>query len=269
MLFLNILIALLFLSAGFLLIHRLLQRELTHAHPDKTVNALVLAALLLFAYSLLQTTFVAGGLNISFFNVFNIVAFFICGIYVITTIKQPVEIMGIIIFPISAVSIILSVLQADQVVVSTSLEMQTHILLSLIAYSILFVAAFQAIIVAIQNSILKKNPAGSLLKTLPALESMEQFLFRLITLGFILLTFSLFSGFLFVENILAQHLAHKTFFSLIAWIIFALLLWGRYAYGWRGKKAIHLSLWGFGFLMLAYFGSKFVTEFILNIPPSN
>jgi len=72
-------------------------------------------------------------------------------------------------------------------------------------------------------------------------------------------------GFAFLDDIFAQHLVHKTVLSMLAWVIFAFLLWGRYTYGWRGKKAIKLSLGGFVFLMLSYFGSKFVSELILQL----
>ena len=58
---------------------------------------------------------------------------------------------------------------------------------------------------------------------------------------------------------------HKTLLSFIAWIVFGLLLWGRHRLGWRGYKAIRWTLAGFCLLMLAYFGSKLVREFILHI----
>jgi ABC-type uncharacterized transport system permease subunit len=92
---------------------------------------------------------------------------------------------------------------------------------------------------------------------------METLLFRIIGLGVIALSISLLSGFIYLDNMFAQHLAHKTILSLIAWTIFVILLWGHYKFGWRGKIAIKWSLAGFILLMLAYFGSKFVFEFVL------
>jgi len=85
----------------------------------------------------------------------------------------------------------------------------------------------------------------------------------LLTIGFLLLTLSLLSGALFLENLFAQHLVHKTVLSIIAWIVFAVLLSGRWFYGWRGRTAIRYTLSGFVILMLAYFGSKLVLELIL------
>lgn len=92
---------------------------------------------------------------------------------------------------------------------------------------------------------------------------MESLLFQLITVGFILLSVTLISGFFFLEDLFAQHVAHKTLLSLIAWCVFGVLLWGRWRFGWRGQTAIRWTLSGFGFLVLAFFGSKLVLELIL------
>jgi ABC-type uncharacterized transport system permease subunit len=95
------------------------------------------------------------------------------------------------------------------------------------------------------------------------LETLERLLFQLIALGFVLLTVSLLSGLAFVDDLFAQHLVHKTTLSITAWLIFGLLLWGRWRYGWRGRKAVRLTLAGIILLLLAYFGSKLVLETIL------
>jgi len=89
---------------------------------------------------------------------------------------------------------------------------------------------------------------------------MENFLFQTIRLGFYLLTLSLITGFVFIEDIFSQHLVHKTVLSILAWMIFASLVIGHKIFGWRGKQAIISTQIGFGILLLAYFGSKFVLE---------
>ena len=92
---------------------------------------------------------------------------------------------------------------------------------------------------------------------------MEQLLFQLSGLGFVLLTMALVSGALFIENLTAQHLIHKTVLSVCAWVVFGLLLWGRWQFGWRGRTAVRLTFAGSVVLLLAYFGSKLVLELIL------
>ena len=92
---------------------------------------------------------------------------------------------------------------------------------------------------------------------------LEDLLFKLIAAGFLLLTVSLGSGVVFINDIFAQHLVHKTVLSIFAWLVFGLLLWGRWRYGWRGRLAVRLTLAGIVLLILSYFGSKLVLEVLL------
>jgi ABC-type uncharacterized transport system permease subunit len=93
---------------------------------------------------------------------------------------------------------------------------------------------------------------------------MERLLFQSLRIGFYLLTLSLITGFIFIDDFFAQHLMHKTILSLVAWVIFAALIFGRKLFGWRGKQAIIATQVGFGVLVIAYFGSKFVLERLLS-----
>ena len=95
--------------------------------------------------------------------------------------------------------------------------------------------------------------------------TLEALLFRILTLGFVLLTLTLATGFVFSEELFgkAVRFNHKTVFGIISWVIFAALLYGRYAWGWRGRKALRWTLAGFAALLLAYVGSMFVLEVIL------
>jgi len=266
MLFLNIFALLLLIVASILLVRNLFAKKIVHDNPNKLILILVILAELLLCFTLLENTILDNGINISFFNIFTLVSFIITFLYLSATLKQAVEVLGVVILPTTALSIILLLLNPEPVVLpSSSLALQIHILLSLLAYSLLTIAACQAVLLSIQNSFLKKRLTGGFLRSFPALESMENLLFQNISFGFVLLTLALFSGFAFLDDIFAQHLVHKTVLSILAWVIFALLLWGRFTYGWRGKKVIKLSLGGFIFLMLSYFGSKFVSELILNL----
>ena len=101
-------------------------------------------------------------------------------------------------------------------------------------------------------------------RALPSLHDSEKFLFQTITIGFILLSIALITGFLFLENMFQQHVAHKTILSILAWVLFAVLLWGRWYLGWRGQMAVRWTLGGFAFLILAYLGSKFVQDIVLH-----
>ncbi len=138
-----------------------------------------------------------------------------------------------------------------------------HILSSILAFGVLSIAGVYALFVAIIDFFLRRHHLNSLVRSLPPLETLERLLFRLVAMGFMLLTVSLVSGLAFVDDLFAQHLAHKTILSITAWLVFGLLLWGRWRYGWRGRQAVRLTLVGILLLVLAYFGSKLVLETIL------
>jgi ABC-type uncharacterized transport system permease subunit len=133
----------------------------------------------------------------------------------------------------------------------------------MLSYSILNIAAIQALFLALQDRQLHRHDSSALILSLPPMQTMESLLFQLIATGLVLLTISLASGFLFLEDMFVQHLAHKTILSILAWILFSVLLVGRLAFGWRGQTAARWTVGGFVSLMLAYFGSKMVLELIL------
>ncbi len=138
-----------------------------------------------------------------------------------------------------------------------------HILLSMAATALLFAAAVTAILLVTLDRRLRARRLSDLPPLLPPLDALERVMFRLIAAGFILLTLALLTGFIFVTDLMGQHLIHKTVFSIAAWVLFALLLFGRTRYGWRGRSAVRWTLTGFGTLAIAYFGDKFILETVL------
>ncbi len=144
-----------------------------------------------------------------------------------------------------------------------SVGLESHIVLSILAYSLLSIAAVQSILLFIQDARLRQHHPAGFIRSLPPLETMEGLLFKIIALGFLMLSLSLLSGLIYLEDMFAQHLVHKTILSIIAWGLFAILLFGRWRFGWRGQIAIRWTITAFVVLMLAYFGSKFVIELIL------
>jgi ABC-type uncharacterized transport system permease subunit len=145
----------------------------------------------------------------------------------------------------------------------TSTGSAVHILSSILAFGFLSIAGVYALFVSMIDHFLRSHHLNSLVRALPPLEVLERLLFRLITTGFVLLTISLLSGLAFVNDLFAQHLVHKTSLSIMAWLVFGLLLFGRWRYGWRGRKAVRLCLAGIALLLLSYFGSKLVLENLL------
>jgi ABC-type uncharacterized transport system permease subunit len=142
-------------------------------------------------------------------------------------------------------------------------ELVAHIVLSALAAGLLSVAAILVLLLAAQSARLRQRRPLGLLAALPPMETLETAVFRAVLGGFVLLSLSLLSGFLFIQNLFAQHLVHKTVLSIVAWCIFGTLLLGRHRFGWRGRQALRFLLAGYVTLALAYFGSRFVLEGIL------
>jgi ABC-type uncharacterized transport system permease subunit len=141
-------------------------------------------------------------------------------------------------------------------------ELTAHILLSMAAAALLFAAAVTALLLVFLDRRLRARRVADLSGGLPPLDALEKIMFRLVAAGFGLLTLALLTGFLFVTNLFAQNLVQKTVLSLIAWLIFGVLLVGRLRFGWRGRSAVRWTLSGFGMLAIAYFGVKFVLEYM-------
>ncbi len=223
-------------------------------------------AVIFHALVLQQSMITPLGLNLGIFNAASMMAWVIALLLLLSIPRQPVANLVVIVFPIAAFTIGLeSYFPTERILSSdTQFGVTVHVLLSVIAYSLLTISAIQALFLALQDYLLHHKHPGWVLQKLPPLQVMETLLFQMIGIGFILLSLSLLSGIFFLQDILAQHLVHKTFLSISAWVVFAILLWGHWRYGWRGKVAIRWTISGFVVLMLAYFGSKMVLELILN-----
>jgi len=172
---------------------------------------------------------------------------------------------GLVALPIAAGVLLLEWVLPQDVIPMTELStgVAIHLISSVLAVGVLSIAGVYALFAAIIDHFLRHHQLNPLVKTLPALDVLENLLFKLITTGFLLLSVSLLSGLLFISDIFTQHLVHKTVLSIMAWLVFGLLLWGRWRYGWRGSLAVRMTLGGMVLLLLAYFGSKLVLEVIL------
>ncbi len=223
-----------------------------------------IVAVLAHSYSAVDIIYYDQQIDLGFFRVSSLIFCCIAAINLISILRRPTSNLLVALFPLAALSIVVSSLSLPMRGISVaSPGLLSHILISILAYSLMTIATIQAIALALQERHLKGHHMGGILKALPPLQTMEQILFELIWIGMGLLTLSLITGFIFIDDLFAQHLAHKTFFSILAWVIFAILLWGRHQLGWRSQTAARWTFGGFAALMLAYYGSKFVLELIL------
>ena len=246
-------------------------RQLSVIYTDKPVSrtgVLTTGAIATVLHSIIwfMPVFNDGTLVFSFFSVGSLIALVISVLIIISAIKKPLENLFLGIFPMAALLLLLNLLMPANINASAqwSPGVTSHIVLSIIAYSVLTIAAFQAVMLLVQNHQLKHKHLSGIMRILPPLQTMDRLLFEMLGVGTLLLSLAIASGFIFLDNIFAQHLLHKTVFTLIAWGILSFLIFAHWRFGWRGNVASKWTLTGTGFLILAYFGSKLVLEIILH-----
>ncbi|NAR59598.1 cytochrome C assembly family protein [Acinetobacter haemolyticus] len=227
---------------------------------------LVGLGLLLHGVVLYQDMMTPMGINYDVFNLISFTSGLMLTLSLILSLIRPVLPLNLIGTPVAAFGLILGFVYSkpNQFIELHSLGLDLHIILSLSAYAVLLMATIHAVLLWFQDRELKKKQKKRIwVNLLPPFQVMESLLFDLIITGFGLLTAALLFGFFTIDNFFAQHLAHKTAFSIISWFLYGALLIGHYKFGWRGLKAIRFTITGFILLAIGFIGSKFVLEMIL------
>jgi ABC-type uncharacterized transport system permease subunit len=225
---------------------------------------LSLAAIVAHSDALVYTMRLHGPFSIGLPEAISLLAWTLAALACLLCIERQNRVLGAILLASAALgAAITGTGHAYAEATAPTWELTAHILLSMAAAALLFAAAVTALLLVFLDRRLRTRRIAHLPSVLPPLDALEKVMFRLIGAGFVLLTLSLFTGFVFVTNLFTQHLFQKTVLSLIAWIIFGVLLIGRIRFGWRGRSAVGWTLSGFGVLALAYFGAKFVLEDLL------
>ena len=261
------LIASLATTALYLLIAALQYRQIRfHVKLQRStllgLSSLALALHGFAAWSAIQTP---AGINLGFFKISSLIFWLVNLAFLLSLLRRPLENLLVILFPLAGLSVLISSLAPGNSSPMDNIApgLLLHITTSVLAYAVLTIAACQAAVVAAQDYQLRHRHTIGIVQILPPLELMETMLFEIIWVGLTLLTLSILSGMVFLEDMFAQHLVHKTVLSICAWWVFAILLWGHRQLGWRSQTAARFTLAGFAVLMLAYFGSKLVLELIL------
>ncbi len=253
-------------AALYLLATGLLLREVMTVQARPSRHWLLPAALavaLHAGYHAWVALHTAGGPDMHFFSALSLVGLGMAAMTVFAAARGQMAALGIVAWPLAALLLLLYHAHGHQPSPRLDWRLQLHAWLALLAYATLAIAAVQALMLAAQERALRRREFHRWLRALPPLIELEHLLFRTIAIGFVLLSATLLTGLLFVEDLFAQHLVHKTVLSLLSWLTFGGLLWGRRRYGWRGSKAARWTLVAMLFLILAFFGSKFVLELVL------
>ena len=224
--------------------------------------AIICHALLIYYDVLLRS------LNFDFSNALLVVSIITVFFYLIFNIKMHHKgLEKIIIIPTIGILIFHSIFSHEHAIRNDdSIYYLLHIGIAILGYGLLTYSAFFSIFIMFLEKNLHRKKLSSFFSSENSLLGMEKFLFFILGFGFILLTITIFTGVFFSNQIFGQPFIfnHKTFFGITSWIFYAYVLYQRFFNGLRGKKALHYSLTAFILLVLSYFGSKFVIEYLLN-----
>ncbi|HJR74998.1 MAG TPA: cytochrome c biogenesis protein CcsA [Luteimonas sp.] len=251
---------LLYLAAAGLLVRGL-------ARDDGTISKAwlgpALAAVILHAADHVVGWRQSGGADMHFFAALSLVGLGMAALTTSFGAGGKMAALGVVVFPVAAAVLLGYAFYGHVPGETLDWRLQLHAWCALLAYATLAIAALLAIMLWVQERALRRREFRGWLRALPPLTELESLLFRTIAVGFVLLTATLLTGALFVENLFAQHLIHKTVLSVLSWLAFGALLLGRWRYGWRGATAVRWTLAAMALLVLAFFGSKFVLELLL------
>jgi ABC-type uncharacterized transport system permease subunit len=236
------------------------------AHGVSSI-ALIVTALLLHAITIVQAVATPQGLDLSFPQALSLVAWLTVLVTALSGLLRKLPAVGNVILPVAAMCALAPLAGGTphRFPYAGEALAAIHIAVALVGYALFVVAALQALLLTGLEKRLHRGaarPEGD--GSLPLL-TLERILFQLVLAGFVLLTLTLVSGLAFSEQIFGRPVTftHKTVFSLLGWAAFAVLLVGRWRYGWRGRPALYWILAGTGLLLLGYLGTKFVSQVLL------
>lgn len=257
-----------YLTAAGLLWQRMLRLKDEPGLPVQRglLTAAIAVGLLSHGIALSTGLVSSGGLLLGLTTAGSLVAAVIITLFLLAMYIKPVECLGTILLPIAALAVLLHLIWPASGAYHTTPLAMTHIAISILSYGLIAIAAIQSLFLIFQERRLHRHNPGGLLRALPSLQTQETLMFQLIGVGFTLLTLTLFSGLFFSEQVFGVpfRFNHHIVLASAGWCVFAALLVGRWRKGWRGRIAAAWTLSGFGLLMLAYFGTKFVSEVVLH-----
>ncbi len=207
------------------------------------------------------------GVDLSLFNTLALISWMMAVLTLFFSMFRPVITLTTLAFPLAALSTLSALLipLPYHPPLHMSHLAEVHVMLSIFSYSLYFVAAGLAILLSLLNHRLKHRMQLTGLKLLPPVQSLETLLFETLLISWLMLSIAIVLGFFAVHSLVAEHLVHKAFFSILAWLVFTSLLIGRYRMGWRGPRAVRMTLVGFSLLLIGFLGSKAVLELVLHV----
>ena len=253
---------LLYMLATLAIVSRLFH----HNGPNKNVVLLVATfAIVVHGFNDSLLFFSQDTINFNLPNVISLVSLIITLTFTIISLRFKVNLLLPVIYGFTGLWQLALIFMppVDTIpLVVEKLVLLSHISFALIAYCVLIIATLFAFQVTYINVKLKSKNLSAV-DHLPPLMQVERQLFAILTIGTAILFISQLIGFVFLEGFLNKENAHKTLLSILSLVLYSLILWGHFKKGWRGHRILLLVISASVLLTLAYFGSRFVKEFIL------
>ncbi len=245
----------------------LISSRLFHQDGPKVTlsRSVAIIAVVLHGIELVNEVVLQGGQNLSITNVASIIAWIMAATITASAFGiTPVFLMPMV-YGFAALILAMNTIIPAMYMIHIELQpsLLIHISLALFAYGTLMISVLYTIQFSYINYRLKHIRASILHSSLPPIMRVERTLFRILLIGTALLFLSLATGFIFLDDMLAQKQAHKTILSVISFFIFAGVWIGHKFMGWRGNGMVAATFVGALILTMAYFGSRIVKEVIL------
>jgi len=208
---------------------------------------------------------VSTGQNLSLVNIGSVVSLIICTVMTIVASRNRGWFILPIVYSFALINLAFVTFLPGEFIthLEQSKGLLVHIGLALFAYATLIIAALYALQLAWLDYQLK-NKRLTFNSDMPPLMTIERKLFHITQVGVILLTLTLCTGLLYMDNLFSRENIDKAVLSILAWFVYIVLLWGHYHEGWRGRRVVWFSMAGAVLLTLAYFGSRLIQQLMIH-----
>ncbi|MBG5920333.1 cytochrome C assembly family protein [Providencia stuartii] len=230
--------------------------------------ALLLAVIALITHAItLKLLIFRGdeGQNLTLLNLGSAVSLLMCIIMTVVAYKGKAWYLTPIVYSFAVINLMLSTIMPGEFIthLEGSVPLFIHIGLALLSYATLLIAALYAFQVALIDFQLK-NKTLKFSSDMPPMMVIERKMFHITQVGVILLTLTLCTGFIYMDNIFDKENIHKSVLSVIAWFVYIILLWGHFHGGWRGKRVLFFHVAGAFILTMAFFGNRLMQQILVS-----
>lgn len=211
------------------------------------------------AFHLISSTLALGGTSAFALNAVQAINFstaiLVLG-FLVSSIRNDILIIGKALYPFAATGILIAMVTPKPHGIVITPGIMAHILISVVAFSIMALAAVEATLIQLIRARLKKHKVSAINKMIPPLQTLEAMLMQTIRCGLIILSAAILTGAYFVEQFFSLQLIPKTTLTLMAWLLFSILLIGHSWFGWAGRVVTRVTLTGYFLLLLGFIGVK-------------